>query len=116
MKNILKTWFKKSLILALCWVTIMFMLCFKYVSEGECAAIVYYLPMGILDYVYIFLIGSIFMFVSYCFTKKTSSRTDFWIEGLIYIVGIVLICYFGNDILASREVEWPHHYHPTPYK
>lgn len=115
MKNILKTWFKKGIFLGLSWLAVEILFSFKYIAEGDCAAIYYYFPMEIKDYFHVFIIGGVSMFLSFLFTRKSSTRTDFLIEGLIYILAIILVCYFGNDILASAEYYWPQHYHPKLY-
>ena len=48
-------------------------------------------------------------------TYKRQSKNTKIIEGIIYAIIIVLICYFANDILGSVEYDWPHKYSPTPY-
>ena len=116
MKVFFTTWLKKGIFLGLSWLAIEILFSFKYIAEGDCAAIYYYFPMEIKDYFHVLLIGGVSMFLSFLFTRKSSTRTDFLIEGFIYFFGVILVCYFGNDILASAEFYWPHHYHPTPYK
>ena len=87
----------------------------KYISEGECVSLVYYLPFQWYDYVLLFLLGLTFVGLSVILTKKQQSKKYKIIEVAIYAVIVVLICYFANDILGSAEYNWPHRYSPAPY-
>lgn len=37
------------------------------------------------------------------------------IEVFLYTIIVAMLCIYGNNILASVEVNWPHTYHPKPY-
>lgn len=87
----------------------------KYISTGECVSIVYYIPFQWNDYILLFLFGLSFGGLSIMLTHKRQSKNTKIIEGIIYAIIIVLICYFANDILGSVEYDWPHKYSPTPY-
>lgn len=116
MNDIIKTWLIKSFFFICFGIVIMTVFSSKYIEEGECAVITYYLPMDCKDYIHVILVGSSSMFLSYLFTRKSSRRIDYWIEGLIYLICMILLCYYGNNILASPEIDWPYKYHPTPYR
>ena len=87
----------------------------KYISEGECVSLVYYLPFQWYDYVLLILFGFSFGGLSVILTKKQQSKEYKIIEAAIYAVIVVIICCFANDILESVEYNWPHRYSPTPY-
>ena len=87
----------------------------KYISEGECVSLVYYLPFQWYDYVLLILFGFSFGGLSIILTWKQQSKTNKIVEAVIYTALVVLICCFANDILGSVEYNWPHRYSPTPY-
>ena len=80
---------------------------------GECAARIYYYPLGRWDYTLIPLVGIILLSLSLYFIH-TSLKMKI-IEGLLYSCIIITTLIFGNDILASRTIDWPDIYHVQPY-
>lgn len=86
----------------------MFILESHYVAMGECAARIYYYPLGRCDYILIPLVGIILLFISLYFIK-TSIKMRI-IEGIMYSCIIVTTLIWGNDILASRTEDWPETY------
>ena len=87
----------------------------KYISEGECVSLVYYLPFQWYDYVLLILFGFSFGGLSIILTRKQQSKKNNFVEAVVYNVLVVLICCLANDILASVEDYWPHRYSPAPY-
>lgn len=79
---------------------------------GECAARIYYYPLGRWDYILILLVGIILLSLSLYFIH-TSLRMRI-IEGLLYLCIIITTLTLGNDILASRTIDWPETYHIQP--
>lgn len=79
-----------------------------YIAIGECAAKIYYYPLDRQDYIMIPLWG-IFMLSISLYFNRTSLKMRV-VEVLLYscIITITLIC--GNDILASRTIDWPDTY------
>lgn len=86
----------------------LFILESHYVAMGECAARVYYYPLGRCDYLLIPLVGIVLLSIS-LYLIHTSKRLQF-IEVIMYASIIMAILLWGNDILASRTVDWPDTY------
>ena len=91
---------------------IIFTLESHYVAMGECAARIYYYPLGRWDYFSIPLVGIITIALSLYFIR-TSLRMRF-IEVLVYSSIIITTLIWGNDILASRTEDWPNTYKVQP--
>ena len=87
----------------------------KYVEEGECVAILYYLPLSLKDYFAIIISACSAFGLSCLLTKGNINKRVLMLEALIYTILVVMLCIYGNNILASVEVNWPHTYHPKPY-
>ena len=104
----------KVVILIVYILIIFFILHHHYVEAGECAARVYYIPLGRWDYILISLIGIIMLFLSrYIITTSKKFRA---LEILIYASLITATLILGNDILASRTIDWPETYKVKPLK
>lgn len=89
-------------------IAILFILESHYVAMGECAARVYYYPLGRCDYLLILLVGIVLLSIS-LYLIHTSQRLRI-IEIFIYANIIIATLLWGNDILASRTVDWPDTY------
>lgn len=87
----------------------------KYVEDGECVAILYYLPLSLKDCFAIIISACTAFSLSYLLTKGNINKRVLMLEALIYTILVVMLCIYGNNILASVEVNWPHTYHPKPY-
>ena len=87
----------------------------KYVEEGECVAIHYYLPLSLKDYFAIIISACTAFGLSYLLTKGNVNKRVLMIEVFLYTIIVSMLCIYGNNILASVEVNWPHTYHPKPY-
>lgn len=87
----------------------------KYVEDGECVAILSYMPLSLKDYCAIIISACTAFGLSYLLTKGNVNKRVLMIEVLIYTIIIAILCIYGNNILASVEVNWPHTYHPKPY-
>lgn len=83
-----------------------------YVSVGECAAITYYYPLTWWDRAGIILFGIIATIISLRLIPKNikNRKVILAIISLIYVLSIGLYVIFGNEILGTREIDWPHHY------
>ena len=83
-----------------------------YVSMGECAAIIYYYPWTWWDRAGIILFGIIATIISLRLIPKNikNRKVILTIISLIYVLSIGLYVVFGNEILGTREIDWPHHY------
>lgn len=87
---------------------LLFILHHHYVETGECAVRVYYNPLGRWDYYLILIVGIIMLFLSrYIIPTAKKLRA---IEILIYASLITATLILGNDILASRTIDWPETY------
>ena len=102
----------KILILLVYMTIIIFRLESHYVAMGECVARIYYYPLGRWDYILIPIVGIILLSLSLYFIH--TSLKMIIIEGLLYSCIIITTLMLGNDILASRTIDWPEVYHPTP--
>ena len=89
-------------------ITILFILESHYVAMGECAAWVYYYPLVRCDYLLIPLMGIVLLSIS-LYIIHTSKKLRI-IEVFIYASIIIATLFWGNDILASRTVDWPETY------
>lgn len=110
MTNSVKCLIKES-ILSVYLIILFFILNNHYFEMGECAAIVYFHPLGCYDYILIPLVG-IFM-LSISWKLVPTHRFHRVIEALIYVSIIIFTIIWGNEILASITINWPHKYHPT---
>lgn len=114
-KGNLYLWLMKIALFCCFLLSIAYFFSTKYISTGECVSIVYYIPFQWSDYILLFLLGLSFGGLSITLPRKRQGKNSKIIEGVIYTIIIVLICYFANDILGSVEYDWPHKYSPTPY-
>lgn len=89
-------------------IAVLFILESHYVAMGECAARVYYYPLGRCDYLLIPIVGITLLSIS-LYLIHTSKRLRI-IEILMYTSIIIATLFGGNDILASRTVDWPDTY------
>lgn len=87
---------------------ILFILHHHYVETGECALRVYYYPLDRQDYALITIIGM--MMLSLSLYNLQCSKMLRAIEMLIYASFIIAILMWGDDILASRTIDWPESY------
>lgn len=99
-------------ILSLCIVIMLIILSYKYISEGDCAAIVYYEPLTIWDRVIFMAIGIVGLLASVKLTKPNRISTIL-LSGLFLAISLSF-CIFGNQLLEMRTEYWPHEYHPQP--
>lgn len=93
-------------------IILLFILENHYVAIGECASRIYYYPLGRWDYILIPLVGIIMLSLSLYYIH-ISKRLQ-CIEVIIYTSIIIAILLWGNDILASRTIDWPETYHVEP--
>ncbi len=108
-------WMIKGMIFLLFFLIIVYLLGTRYVEEGECVTTLYYLPLSLKDYWAIAILACSAFGFSYLLTKGSMNKRVLMIEVLIYTIIIAILCIYGNNILASVEVNWPHTYHPKPY-
>ena len=108
-------WLIKGVTFLLFLLSIAYLLGSKYIEEGECAAILYYIPLSLKDYCTIIISACSAFGLSYLLTKGNINNRVLMLEALIYTILVVMLCIYGNNILASVEVNWPHTYHPKPY-
>lgn len=94
---------------------IVYLLGRKYVEEGECVATLYYLPLSLKDYLAIIILAFSAFGLSYLLTKGNVNKRVLMIEVFLYTIIVAMLCIYGNNILASVDVNWPHTYHPKPY-
>lgn len=87
-----------------------------YVSVGECAAITYYYPLTWWDRAGIILFGIIATIISLRLISKDmkNRKIKLTIISLIYMLSVGLYVIFGNEILGTREIDWPHNYKVSP--
>lgn len=98
----------KIFIIMVYLVAVLFILKSHYVAMGECVARVYYYPLGRCDYLLIPLVGIVLLSIS-LYIFHTSKRLRI-IEVIMYAIIIITTLLWGNDILASRTVDWPDTY------
>ena len=108
-------WLIKGVIFLLFLLSIVCLLGKKYLEEGECVAILYYLPLSLKDYFAIAILAYSAFGLSYLLTKGNIDKKNLIIEVFIYTIIVAMLCIYGNNILAYIEVNWPHTYHPKPY-
>ena len=108
-------WLIKGVIFLLFLLSIVCLLEKKYLEEGECVAILYYLPLSLKDYFAIAILAYSAFGLSYLLTKGNVNKKVLMIEVFLYTIIVAMLCIYGNNILASVEVNWPHTYHPKPY-
>ena len=108
-------WIKKLSIFCIFILGVMYYLSTKYVESGECAIMVYYIPMSWRDYIAITAIGVFSVLLSYFLARNRINHKWLFFEISIYSIFIVLLCVLGNEILANTEYNWPHNYNPAPY-
>lgn len=82
-----------------------------YVSVGECVAITYYYPLTWQDRAGIILFGIIATIISLRLISKDMKNRKIMLTiiSLIYMLSVVYMI-FGNEILGTREIDWPHYY------
>ena len=107
MSNSVKIVIKSFILLAYIYITLS-ILASPYVAMGECAARVYYYPLGRWDYILIPLVGIIMLFISLYFIHTSLSMRV--LEVLVYSSIIISTLIWGNNILASRTIDWPDKY------
>lgn len=83
-----------------------------YVALGECAARVYYKPLDVTDYILFPIVGIACVFISLRYIR--TNKAVRYIEVAIYSIIIMFILVFGNEILASRTIDWPETYQVQP--
>ena len=98
----------KTLILLIYLTIIICILESHYVAMGECAARIYYYPLGRWDYILILLVGIILLSLSLSLIHSTIKMRI--IEGILYSCIIIITIVCGNDIFASRTCDWPETY------
>lgn len=108
-------WPIKGVTFLLFLLSIAYLLGSKYIEEGECAAILYYIPLSLKDYCTIIISAFSAFGLSYLLTKGNLNKRVLMIEVFLYTIIVAVLCIYGNNILASVEVNWPHTYHPKPY-
>ena len=108
-------WLIKGIIFSLFLLSIIWLLDKKYIEEGDCVIIVYYVPLSLKDYYEITILGCSAFGLSNLLNQGYINKRDLIFEGLVYVMIISILCIKGNDILASIEINWPHTYHPKPY-
>lgn len=108
-------WLIKGIIFSLFLLSIIWLLDKKYIEEGDCVVIVYYVPLSLKDYYAITILGCSAFGLSNLLNQGHINKRDLIFEGLVYVMIISILCIKGNDILASIEINWPHTYHPNPY-
>lgn len=108
-------WIKKLSIFCIFILEAMYYLSTKYVESGECAIMVYYIPMSWRDYIAITAIGAFSVLLSYFLARNRINHKWLFFEISTYCIVIVLLCVLGNEILANTEYNWPHDYKPAPY-
>ena len=102
----------KIFILIVYLLTILFILYHHYAEVGECATRVYSYPLGRWDFFLIPLVGTVMLSISlYLIPDSIRLRI---IEVFIYVSIIITTLLWGNDILASRTIDWPDTYHAQP--
>lgn len=113
MSNSVKVVLKLFILLAYIFI-ILFILENHYVAMGECAARIYYYPLSRWDYIFIPLVGIIMLFLSLYYIHISLKMRV--VEVFIYVSIIIFTLICGNNILASRTIDWPEEYHPIPYE
>lgn len=104
----------KIFILMVYLIAVLLILESHYVAMGECVARVYYYPLGRYDYLLIPIVGIVLLSIS-LYLFPTSKCNKLWIiEVFIYTSIIIVTLFLGNDILASRIIDWPETYHVKP--
>lgn len=79
-----------------------------YISFGECAARVYYMPLGVPDSIILPIAGIVLVFISLQYIR--TNKAVKYIEASIHTIIIILTLVFGNEILALRTIGWPETY------
>lgn len=108
-------WIIKGVIFLLFLLFVAYLLGRKYVEDGECVAILSYIPLSLKDYCAIIISACTAFGLSYLLTKGNVNKRVLMIEVFLYTIIVSMLCIYGNNILASVEVNWPHTYHPKPY-
>ncbi len=83
-----------------------------YVELGECAARVYYKPLDVTDYILLLIVGFVLLSISLRYIQ--TNKAVRYIEVSIYSIIIIFTIVFGNEILASRTIDWPETYQVQP--
>ena len=108
-------WLIKGVVFMLFLLFIAYLFGKKYIEEGECAAILFYMPLSLKDYCAIIISACTAFGLSYLLTKGNVNKRVLMIEVFLYTIIVAMLCIYGNYILASVDVNWPHTYHPKPY-
>lgn len=83
-----------------------------YVAFGECAARLYYKPLDVTDYILLLIVGIVLLSISLRYIR--TNKAVRYIEVSIYSIIMMFILVFGNEILASRTIDWPETYKVQP--
>ena len=113
-ENIYK-WVMRVAVFLLFLISITSFLDHRYITKGDCAAIVYYVPLSLEDYCTMTFLACTTIGLSCLLNRRYISKTSLIIEVLIYAIIVAIVCVYGNHYLASAEFDWPHTYHPIPY-
>lgn len=73
-------WIKKLSIFCIFILGVIYYLSTKYVETGECAIIVYYIPMSWIDYVVIIAIGMISILLSYLIQEMKEIKKGYCLK------------------------------------
>lgn len=105
----------KILIFAIYLCLCIYFLNTHYIEIGECAALVYYIPITLKGRLIFVLLGvtcaGVTTYISLIHSNKYGAVV---MELLLYIASTIIICCFSNDILGSRTIYWPHIYKVQP--
>jgi hypothetical protein len=108
-------WLIKGATFLLFLLFIAYLLGRKYVEEGERVATLFYMPLSLKDYFAIIISACSAFGLSCLLTNGNINKRVLMIEVFLYTIIVAMLCIYGNNILASVEVNWPHTYHPKPY-
>ena len=101
------------IILAIGIILSLWLLDSRYVENGECAIITYYIPLGIYGKLMLFLTGCVF-FSFFFLLRRGKNKFLNLIVSMLYLTYFITITIYANEILESRTIYWPHEYHPKP--
>lgn len=90
---------------------------YKYIDYGEVASQPYYTPLNYCDYVVIALNGCLWsaLSVSQNVPVGLSDKITKWVIGLIFGLLVIGECIIGDDVIQSRDVDWPDCHKVRPY-
>lgn len=110
----IKDIFIRFILLMLCIYFQLLLLGGKYIEYGDCTSLIYYQTISFKDIFFMALICLGWYGLSIVLLMKKVRKKYLIIEGVIYLMILLVFSIGGNDILESRKIHWPIEYNPKP--